>query len=62
MDPGSAAALLRRALSHWHGEAFADINLPAIRHLAATMEEERQAALADRIDAGNLALGAETAN
>ena len=55
-DPGSAAALLRRALSHWHGEAFADINLPAIRHLAATMEEERQAALADRIDA-DLALG-----
>jgi DNA-binding SARP family transcriptional activator/tetratricopeptide (TPR) repeat protein len=55
-DPGSAAALLRRALSHWRGEAFADINLPVIRHLAATMEEERQAALADRIDA-DLALG-----
>lgn len=55
-DPCSAAALLRRSLSHWRGEAFADINLPVIRHLAVSMEEERQAALADRIDA-DLALG-----
>jgi DNA-binding SARP family transcriptional activator/DNA-binding beta-propeller fold protein YncE len=56
-EPTQAAALLRRALSLWHGPALADVELfgPA-RTAADNLEELRLVALEERIEA-DLALG-----
>ena len=56
-DHGAAAAKLREALGLWRGPALADFAYEAFATAAAErLEEARQAALEDRIDA-DLALG-----
>ncbi len=53
-DPQQAAATLREALELWRGPALADV--PTLAAAAATLEDQRLAALADRAEA-ELALG-----
>ena len=60
-DPQLASARLREALALWRGPALADFAFePFAQGEAARLEEERLAALEDRIDA-DLALGRHTA-
>lgn len=59
-DPGSAAAIFRRALEVWRGTPYADITGVAELHdEVRRLEEHRQAVLESRIDA-DLALGRHT--
>ncbi|XVV07230.1 AfsR/SARP family transcriptional regulator [Actinosynnema sp. CA-248983] len=53
-DVESGAARLRVALARWRGPALAEVRGAA--HLAARLDEDRMAALEDRVDA-DLALG-----
>ncbi|MDX6637741.1 MAG: hypothetical protein QOJ01_1252, partial [Solirubrobacterales bacterium] len=56
-ESDAAAAMLREALALWRGPALADLaGEPAVAADAARLEEERAAALEDRIEA-DLALG-----
>ena len=55
-DPGTAARLLREALSLWRGPALADLDEPFARTYGARLDEARLAAVELRIDA-DLAVG-----
>lgn len=60
-DPAGASTLLHEALALWRGPALADIAAePALAADVARLEEERAAALGDRIDA-DLELGRHAA-
>ena len=56
-EPAAAATVLREALALWRGPALADVaDAPFARAEAARLEEERLAALEERLEA-DLALG-----
>jgi predicted ATPase/DNA-binding SARP family transcriptional activator len=60
-DPAAAAGLLRDALALWRGPALADVaDAPFAGTAATALEEQRVAALTDRLDA-DLALGERAA-